>query len=92
MSSVLRLSRLDRPLISPDKAGKYFQFIISGFSSPRKQIRNSLAHGLKLAPSEVDKMLTDSNIDSVRRPETISVLEWIKLFDLVSTRKDSSLI
>ena len=92
MSSVLRLSRLDRPLISPGKACKYFQFIISGFSSPRKQIRNSLAHGLKLAPSEVDKMLTDSNIDSVRRPETISVLEWIRLFDLVSTRKDSSLI
>ena len=90
MSSVILLARLERPLISSDEAESYFQFIISGFSSPRKQIRNSLAHGLKLAPSQVNKMFTDSNIDSARRPETISVLEWIKLFDLVSTRKNSS--
>ena len=90
MSSVIRLSRLDIPLISSDKVESYFQFIISGFSSPRKQIRNSLAHGLKLAPSHINKMLIDSNIDPIRRPETITVAEWVILFGRVSALKDSS--
>lgn len=49
--------------------GRYFDLIHCAFSQKRKMLKNSLPEAL----------LTKANIDPARRPETISIEEWIKL-------------
>jgi 16S rRNA (adenine1518-N6/adenine1519-N6)-dimethyltransferase len=60
----------------------------SGFSSPRKQLHNSLAHGLGMKPAEIAPLLKQVGIDPERRAETLSLKEWSKLYEvLVSSEK-----
>jgi 16S rRNA (adenine1518-N6/adenine1519-N6)-dimethyltransferase len=48
----------------------------AGFSQPRKQLRNSLAAGLRLAPAAAEAWLTAAGIDPRRRAETLTLAEW----------------
>lgn len=47
-----------------------------GFSGKRKQLKNSLASGLGLKPSEVTPSLLGLGIDPTRRSETLNLDEW----------------
>jgi 16S rRNA (adenine1518-N6/adenine1519-N6)-dimethyltransferase len=53
-----------------------------GFSSPRKQLRNSLAHSLKMPPSQVASLLEKAGIEAKRRAETLSLEEWRELWKI----------
>jgi len=61
----------------------FFEVVRSGFSSPRKQLHNSLAHGLGIKPSEVAPLLGKANIASQRRAETLNLEEWAKLYEVI---------
>ncbi len=66
------------PLRGPDRDG-FFRVVRAGFSQPRKQLRNSLAAGLELPPSDVVDWCARAGIDPSRRPETLSLEDWLAL-------------
>nr|MCW1970271.1 hypothetical protein [Anaerolineae bacterium] len=51
----------------------------AGFCQPRKQLRNTLASGLKRDKAEIDAWLTRAGIEPSRRAETLSLDEWSAL-------------
>lgn len=57
----------------------FFKIVKAGFSAKRKKLRSSLAGGLSLSKTEIDKLLANINLDSNSRPETLSLNDWKKL-------------
>ena len=84
-SAIVRIDVYDRPPVdvSPDH---FFRVVRAGFSAPRKQLRNALAHGLGMPPAEVIPILDRAGIDSRRRAETLSLEEWAELARVVGER------
>ena len=78
-SAVVRLDRLDRAPTDAVNAVRFFEIVRAGFGERRKQLRNSLAHGLGLAPEIVVRALSLAKIDPARRAETLTLDEWAKL-------------
>jgi 16S rRNA (adenine1518-N6/adenine1519-N6)-dimethyltransferase len=86
-SAVVRLEVLDQPLIRRDALKGFFRVARAGFSTPRKQLRNSLARGLDIASTEIERLLNEAGIDPTRRPQTLTISEWGKLTDLVAGQR-----
>jgi 16S rRNA (adenine1518-N6/adenine1519-N6)-dimethyltransferase len=80
-SVILRFDVLPEPAVKVADMNGFFEVVKSGFSSPRKQLHNSLAHGLGMKPAEVAPFLNQADIDSKRRAETLSLEEWAKLYE-----------
>jgi 16S rRNA (adenine1518-N6/adenine1519-N6)-dimethyltransferase len=82
-SVILRLDVYSQPSLIQsgvsDVAG-FFDIVMHGFHSPRKQLRNSLAHSLEMLPSEVATLLQKAGIEAKRRAETLSLEEWRELW------------
>ena len=79
-STVVRLDVLDSPALSVDSTEGFFDVVRAGFSAPRKQLRNSLAHGLRVPATEATSLLSAARIDGTRRPATLSMDEWGALY------------
>lgn len=62
------------------------KIVKSAFSKRRKTLKNSLANSapLYLPVKIVERLLDESHIDSTRRPETLSIEEYILLAKLIS--------
>ena len=75
-SAVLSVDIYRSPLVSPELLDTFFQLIKAGFSQKRKTLRNSLASGLRIPPTEAADLLKSANIDPQRRAETLSIEEW----------------
>jgi len=58
----------------------FFELVMHGFSAPRKQLRNSLAHSLGMPPGEAASLLEKAGIEARRRAETLSLEEWQELW------------
>ena len=78
-SAIVRIEVYPKPEVAVEDIAGFFNMVKAGFSAPRKQIRNSLAQGLQLAPEEVAQLLKQAKISPQRRPETLSLEEWSKL-------------
>jgi 16S rRNA (adenine1518-N6/adenine1519-N6)-dimethyltransferase len=63
----------------------FFRIVRAAFGSPRKQLRNSLSHGMGFTSTDVERWLIDVGVDPTRRPETLSIEEWRSM---VETRPD----
>lgn len=79
-SVVLRFDVLPEPAVNVADMDSFFEVVKCGFSSPRKQLHNSLAHGLGVKPIEAALLLKQANIDVKRRAETLSMEEWAKVY------------
>ena len=75
-SAVVRLDRRPEPAVPGVTSEAFFRVAKAGFSQPRKQLRNSLAAGLRLAPAAAESWLTAAGIDPQRRAETLTLAEW----------------
>jgi 16S rRNA (adenine1518-N6/adenine1519-N6)-dimethyltransferase len=75
-SAFVRLVRRPQPVVAKVTPEAFFQVARAGFSQPRKQLRNSLAAGLRWPSSDVAAWLTAAEIDPRRRAETLSLEEW----------------
>lgn len=75
-SAVVRLDRRAEPIASDITADAFFEVARAGFSQPRKQLRNSLAAGMGIAPAEVEAWLGRAGVDPKRRAETLALGEW----------------
>lgn len=56
-----------------------FRLVRIGFAEKRKQLKNTLAHGLRVSEEECAKWLSHNRISPTRRAETLSVKEWVRL-------------
>jgi 16S rRNA (adenine1518-N6/adenine1519-N6)-dimethyltransferase len=79
-SVILRLDVYSRPPIEVSDITGFFDIVMHGFRSPRKQLRNSLAHSLEMPPSQVASLLEKTGIEAKRRAETLSLEEWRELW------------
>jgi len=81
-SVILRFDLLPEPAVRVADMNGFFDVVRAGFSSPRKQLHNSLAHSLGMKPAEISILLEKTRIDSKRRAETLSLEEWAKLYEV----------
>lgn len=89
-SAIVRLRpHAEGPLLPHDQREPFFRLARAGFGQPRKQIKNSLAAGLNLEHSIVVNLLMAAGIDPRRRAETLSMPEWLALFQAASDALDS---
>lgn len=79
-SAILRLDVYSQPPIEVSDVAGFFDIVMHGFSAPRKQIRNSLAHSLEMPPGQVASLLEKAGIEPKRRAETLSLEEWRELW------------
>jgi len=79
-SVILRLDVYSQPPIEVSDVAGFFDIVMHGFSSPRKQLRNSLAHSLEMPPNRVALLLEEAGIEGKRRAETLSLEEWRELW------------
>lgn len=59
----------------------FFRIVKAGFSAKRKKLRSSLASGLRLQKSQVEKLLADTGIDPNTRAEDVTIGQWRQLTD-----------
>jgi len=79
-SAIVRIDVYPRPSVEVSDIAGFFEIVKAGFSAPRKQIRNSLALGLQVTSAEAEELLEQADIAPKRRPETLSLEEWAKLY------------
>lgn len=85
-SAVLVVDIYPSPKIKEELLEGFFKLIKAGFSQKRKTLRNSLASGLHISPSEAAVLLTGANIDPQRRAETLRISEWQLLIETMKQR------
>jgi 16S rRNA (adenine1518-N6/adenine1519-N6)-dimethyltransferase len=79
-SAILQIKLYPQPLYLVNE-DSFFQLVRAAFSSPRKQIINSLAQGLKVSRSDAVTLLDTANIDYHRRPGTLNLDEFVRLWE-----------
>lgn len=62
-----------------DSRNRMFELATMAFQRKRKTISNGLAQGLGIPKAELDATLEEIGIDSKRRPQTLSVDEWLHI-------------
>jgi 16S rRNA (adenine1518-N6/adenine1519-N6)-dimethyltransferase len=82
-SAVVEIRPLDpsgeRPRLSPADEDGLWRVVQAGFRERRKKLHNVLARQLPLSGAEVQTALAAAGIDGNRRPQTLSVDEWLAL-------------
>lgn len=68
----------ERPLTQTQR-DRLFRLATMAFQRKRKTIANGLSQGMDMPKGELESVLSDSLIDPMRRPETLTVEEWISL-------------
>ncbi|MFN8481496.1 MAG: 16S rRNA (adenine(1518)-N(6)/adenine(1519)-N(6))-dimethyltransferase RsmA [Anaerolineae bacterium] len=83
-SSVVRIDVYSQPAEGVTDTNEFFRIVRAGFGQKRKQLRNSLAHGLSRPGAEIEAALAAAGIDPARRAETLSLAEWARLQKVLS--------
>ena len=82
-SAVVKFNMLPAPALDIDDIDGFLDLVHCGFASPRKQMRNSLAIGLKVEAAEAERILRRAGVDPGRRPGTLTLEEWSILYRIV---------
>jgi 16S rRNA (adenine1518-N6/adenine1519-N6)-dimethyltransferase len=80
-SGVVRLTPREVPLVPAERRDPFFRLVQRTFRNPRKQLHNALTQAVALPKERIDAVLAGAAIDPQRRPETLSVAEWLALLD-----------
>jgi 16S rRNA (adenine1518-N6/adenine1519-N6)-dimethyltransferase len=82
-SAVVEIRPLDpageRPRLSPADEDHLWRVVQAGFRERRKKLHNVLSRQLPLTAASVARILGEVGIDGDRRPQTLSVDEWLSL-------------
>jgi len=81
-SAILRIDVYPQPAVTVTDNKGFFEMVRAGFTTPRKQIANSLAQGLGLAKTEVLTLLERADVVPQRRAETLTLEEWAQLWQV----------
>jgi len=69
----------DRPRLSPVDEDDLWRLVQAGFRERRKKLRNVVARQMPFLGPQLGEALTAAGIDGDRRPQTLSVEEWLEL-------------
>ena len=86
-SAIVRIDLFDQPPLVGAEADKFFRLAKAGFGQKRKQLKNALAAGLGLKGDGAVSLLNAAGIDPMRRAETLTMEEWMKLFKMPTFRR-----
>lgn len=89
-SAVIRISAHPKPLLEPDEIQPFLKLVHSVFGQRRKTILNQLAKYLEIPKNRAEPILAECGIDSLRRPETISREEYIRLLKKIGGADNST--
>lgn len=82
-SAVVEIRPIDptgaKPRLSPSDEDGLWRVVQAGFRERRKKLRNVLARQLPISDAAAAQALAASSIDGDRRPQTLSVEEWLAL-------------
>jgi 16S rRNA (adenine1518-N6/adenine1519-N6)-dimethyltransferase len=81
-SAVLRIDVNPQLKVAMNNVDEFFRLVKAGFSANRKQLINSLSHGLDIPKTAALPFLEKAGVDPKRRAETLSIEEWVKLLDV----------
>ena len=81
-SSVLKLTPSSEPKLRFESPDDFFKLARGGFKSPRKQLHNSLADGLFIHLDDARSLVSDTGLQTTRRPATLSLEDWQVLYDV----------
>jgi len=79
-SAALRIDLRSSFPVPDAEEEQFFRVVRAGFSQRRKQLKNSLAHGLKMPTECVVEGLRACGIDQRRRAQDLSVEEWVGIY------------
>lgn len=82
-SAILRIDVNPESLLSPAERTSFFKVVQAGFSMRRKQLHNSLTHGLHVKNELIREWLAAASIEASRRAETLSIAEWLRLWRVI---------
>lgn len=79
-SAVVRIDVAGGLRAGVDDTRAFFDLVRAGFSTRRKQLRNSLANGLGVDAVEAAAWLSEAGIDATLRPQSLSLEQWATLY------------
>lgn len=79
-SAVVRLVSRPSPAVEVDSEEDFFNIVRAGFSSPRKQLHNSLARGTWLEAGGPSEILDRAGVDPARRAQTLDLDDWARVY------------
>lgn len=84
-SAVISIRAFEKPLVEIDQLEHFFKTVKIGFSQKRKKLMNSFLANGRYSKAELEKLFQEAEIDSSRRPQTLSIDEWKRLSKLLMT-------
>ena len=78
-SVMIRMDVLDAPLLEPESLNEFSLFVRSVFEHRRKTLRSALGYAVN---DEIRERIC-GQVDAVRRPESLSIDEWVEMFRLL---------
>lgn len=87
-SAILRIDLYPEPAVAVADEKGFFGLMRAGFTTPRKQIVNSLAQGLGLPKADILSLLQKASIVPQRRAETLTLNDWAKLWQIFTQVKE----
>lgn len=78
-SQILILNEISEPLFQVDTK-RFFRLVKAGFAQRRKTLLNNLTAGLQLSRDQADAVCQAAGIDSGRRAQSLSLVEWHDLY------------
>ncbi|QBD83653.1 16S rRNA (adenine(1518)-N(6)/adenine(1519)-N(6))-dimethyltransferase RsmA [Ktedonosporobacter rubrisoli] len=89
-SAILRIDvHPQAPLAAQEREG-FFRVVQAGFSERRKQLHNSLTHSLHYKNELIRSWLAEASIEASRRAETLSIEEWLRLWEVIKEAQDNT--
>ena len=81
-SAIISIKPYKCPLVSVEDCKDFFHMVRAGFSSPRKQLHNSIKHSLHISSDQCNSLLSKAQIDPRRRAQSLSIDEWKRLYEI----------
>jgi 16S rRNA (adenine1518-N6/adenine1519-N6)-dimethyltransferase len=78
-SAVVALRTRDRPAFAPLEQRAFLRFVSDLFRHRRKQLRGAMSHEAGLDRERAEAALASAGIDPTRRPEELTLDEWVAL-------------
>lgn len=78
-SAIVAMRTLERPAFHPLQQEPFLRLVSDAFRHRRKQLRSTLGHEAGVDRARADEVLAACDIDPRRRPEELSLGEWVRL-------------
>ena len=82
-SAIVALRTRERPAFAPLEQRAFLRFVSDVFRHRRKQLRSALGHEASVDRERAGVALRTAGIDARRRPEELSLAEWVALANAI---------